>query len=170
MTPKAEAIEEAPFSLVGAPNPRVLADEHRVVLLYYTVDDYDKAICVFDHCFEFRMGMPSEDWMTKSSLFSYGVEAFGAYWIDNSPWLAELQARYGVITDFSIEGRKYRHYVFSFHDRCFECISSGLEVHEIKDQRKISETIDELPRFLETPRSEQDADDQLPARTESKAE
>jgi hypothetical protein len=125
-----------------------MATEHRLVLVYYTATDYDTAVCVFDHCFEFHMGMPGEDQMQRHPLRPSGVRAFGAYRIEDSPWIAELEERYNVISEFSRGERHYQHYLFAFHDRCFECVAAGLAVSELKDKRTIDDVIHDLPDIL----------------------
>lgn len=148
MSVNIEWLQKVPPPLVGAPHPTVLASEHRVILLYYSAKNYEKAICVFDHCFEFRMGMPSADKINDFPLHKYGIDAWGAYLVNESPWVSELDQLYGVIREFSVEARNYKHYVFTFHDRSFECISSGLEIITLNDDHEYSAVIRELPILL----------------------
>ncbi|RYV00650.1 hypothetical protein SOPP22_17750 [Shewanella sp. OPT22] len=118
-----------PEIMVGAPCPMIFADENVVYLSYYDVED-DVALIKFDHCFEFRMGMPGEDEISKSPYCGLGLLNFETHYVKNSPWLNELESKYKVISDFSRNDRKYIHYVFTFHDRTFECISSGYSVEK----------------------------------------
>lgn len=118
-----------PEIMVGAPCPMVLADEHVVHLAYYDTED-DVALIKFDHCFEFRMGMPAEDQVSKGPYSGLGIVNFEPHFVENSPWLEELEARYHVVTSFSRGEREYVHYVFAFHDRTFECIASNYTVEK----------------------------------------
>lgn len=125
MNTKLTPIENVfPEIMVGAPNPMVFADEHVVNLAYYDVED-DVALITFEHCFEFRMGMPGESRISSSPYSGLGILNFEAHIVENSPWMDELEKRYKVLSDFSQGERKYTHYLFTFHDRTFECISSG---------------------------------------------
>ena len=118
-----------PEIMVGAPCPVVFADEHVVYLSYYDVEG-DVALVRFEHCFEFKMGMPGEDQISKSPYSGLGLVNFEVHTVVNSPWLDELESRYKVISSFSRNEREYFHYIFAFHDRTFECVSSGYFVQK----------------------------------------
>ena len=118
-----------PEIMAGAPCPMVFANEHVVHLSYYDING-DVALVKFEHCFEFKMGMPGEDQISKSPYSDLGLINFEAHTVVNSPWLNELESRYRVISDFSRGEREYVHYIFAFHDRTFECISSGFSVQK----------------------------------------
>ncbi|MCE0557463.1 hypothetical protein [Motilimonas sp. E26] len=119
-----------PEIMVGAPTPMVFADEHIVKLAYYDIED-DVALITFDHCFEFRMGMPGEDAISKSQYSGLGLLNFEPHVVEGSPWIDELEKRYKVISEFSRAQRNYVHYLFAFHERTFECIASGYEVTKL---------------------------------------
>ena len=116
-----------PDIMVGAPSPMVFADQHVVNLAYYDTEN-DVALVTFSHCFEFRMGMPGEDAISKSPYSGLGILNFEPHVVENSPWIDELENRYEVVSEFSHHNRHYVHYLFTFHDRTFECIASGYEV------------------------------------------
>jgi hypothetical protein len=103
--------------------PTVFADENRAVLSYVTDDDED-CIVVFHHCFEFRMGEPAEDSLKGHTRAERGLSGFGAFEVIGSPWMAEVVKRYGKLSDHISEDDHYQHLVFTFKDRCFECITS----------------------------------------------
>jgi len=121
-----------PCSDIGAPCPMVLANEHIVHLGYYTPDD-KVAVVVFNHCFSFKMSMPDENTISRHPLALRGLLAYASHLVEKSRWITELEARYKVISNFSRDGRVYQHYIFTFHDRTFECISSGYSVHLIEN-------------------------------------
>jgi len=121
-----------PEIMVGAPCPVVFADEHVVYLSYYDVEK-NVALVKFEHCFEFKMGMPSEDEILKSPYSGLGFVNFEVHTVVNSPWLNELESRYKVISRFSRNDREYIHYIFAFHDRTFECVSSGYSVEKHRE-------------------------------------
>ena len=64
--------------------------------------------------------------------------------------MQELENDYEVVSDSSTNGRIYKHYVFTFYDRSFECVASGLTALEIKDVRNVSEILTELQKILES--------------------
>jgi len=118
-----------PEIMVGAPSPMVFADEHVLYLSYYDIEG-DVALVRFEHCFEFKMGMPGEDQISKSPYSGLGLINFEVHTVENSLWLEGLESRYNVISSFSQNEREYTHYVFAFHDRTFECVSSGYSVQK----------------------------------------
>lgn len=128
-----KVVELFPMWDIGAPCPTIFADEHELHLAYYT-PDIDVAVISFSHCFEHRMGMPDENLVERHPLGSKGLTEYEAHIVENSRWIQELEERYRVISAFSrAEEREYRHYVFTFHDRCFECVSSGYSVRTVKN-------------------------------------
>ena len=122
-----------PEIMVGAPTPMALADEHVVYLSYYDTEG-EVALVRFEHCFEFKLGMPGEDQIHKSPYSGLDLINFKPHIVENSPWINELESRYKVISGFSRNERIYVHYVFAFHDRTFECISSGYTVKKVPEK------------------------------------
>jgi len=119
----------------GAPCPKIFADEHVVYLAYYTPHD-SVSVIRFEHCFDFKMGMPDENKVMLHPLGTNGLEAYEAHVVEDSSWIAELEERYKVITDFTRAiQRDYQHYVFIFHDRTFECVTSGYSI--LNSEKKI---------------------------------
>ena len=112
---------------VGAPCPAICADEHIVYLAYYRPDNA-VAILRFHHCFEFRFGMPGEEQRFDNPLHEHGLVHYSAHVVEDSSWIAELEDRYEIISQFSMGEREYSHYIFTFHDRSFECVTSGYSI------------------------------------------
>jgi hypothetical protein len=117
---------------IGAPSPTLLADEHQVNLAYYT-EESDVALVTFAHCFEYRMGMPDENLVSRHPLGKKGLQEYEAHLIENSEWINQLERDYKIISAYSYDGRKYQHYIFTFHDRSFECIASGYKIQIMTD-------------------------------------
>jgi len=117
---------------IGAPSPCVFADEHIVMLGYYTRKE-EACVVTFNHCFEYKMGMPDENTIHQHSLGDKGLKGYKAHVVEDSSWISELEKRYGVISDYTQDGRKYSHYIFTFHDRSFECVASGYTINVHKN-------------------------------------
>lgn len=127
---------------IGAPTPTLLADEHKVSLAYYT-QELDVALITFSHCFEYKMGMPDENLVGNHRLGKKGLREYEAHLIENSEWITELEKNYKVISNYSRDGRQYQHYVFTFHDRSFECIASDYTI-QIKTNTRIIQVLKSL--------------------------
>ncbi len=132
---------------IGAPTPTIFSDEHNVHLAYYTCDN-EVAIISFSHCFEHTMGMPDENMVDSHPLGGKGLTEYEAHVVENSKWMQDLESRYGVISDFSrATDREYKHYIFIFHDRSFECISSGYTIQTIENT-SIMDAFKTIWRFI----------------------
>ncbi|MFD2562877.1 hypothetical protein [Aquimarina rubra] len=132
-------IDNHPECSIGAPCPTIVASEHKVVLSYYTDDD---TICqiIFSHCFEFKMGMPDENMIEKYPLGASGLMDYEFQKVNHSSWISAIENQYKTISEYSRDGRKYEHYIFTFHDRSFECISSGFEI-KISEKNTMNESM-----------------------------
>ena len=138
-------LQGVPQSSVGAPRPIVIADEY-VVVLAYDLEDYgrpwkeaprvtfsidsaeDMAIVRFDgHTHMF--GPPNDEAFLGHPLASRGLERFGAFKIENSSWIRQLERMNSVHPSHHPERySKLQHIVFTFHDSTFECVCERFDV------------------------------------------
>ena len=116
---------------VDVPRPTIFADEH-IVNLAYVTEDQQVAVVTFDHCLEYKVGMPDENMINQHPLGNKGLSGYEAHWVETSSWLVELERCYQTISKNSFDGREYRHYIFTFNDRCFECIASGYSIEKFQ--------------------------------------
>lgn len=140
------ALHDTPQSSVGAPCPIVVADETQVFLFYYAVNrspDWDgRSVRVVETHTEtepsvkvfFRrplahfFGPPNDEAFAGHPLASRGLLPYGIFRIDQSSWIEELRKRNSVHPSHSdTRYERYRHYIFTFHDSIFECVSEGYE-------------------------------------------
>ena len=139
-------LEGVPQSSVGAPIPFVIADEHRIVLAYYTDDDRrpwtggtprivrptgsDEPIAIirfygYSHIF----GPPNDEAFAGHPLAGRGLEPYGAFVVENSSWIRKLERMNSVHPYHRPERYKeLRHLIFSFHDPTFECVCRRFDV------------------------------------------
>jgi len=156
-------IEDIPQSSIGAPIPVVLSDEFVTVVAFYlqnTPDDWDGtsvrivsketedeplALFRFSFCYASIFGAPNDEAFAGHPLADRGLEPYGAFVIENSSWIRQLE-RMNSVHPFHKPERFWalKHYVLSFHDSTFECVADGYTV-ELHD----SSINNILPRMME---------------------
>lgn len=132
-------------SSVGAPTPVVLAGEHDLFLTYYlqdTPEDWDGtnprsvgmdtedkpvAIVTFKACQAHMFGPPNDEAFDGHPLYERGLRPYGVFEIEDSSWIRKLERMNAVHPSHDKEWfmKDLKHFVFSFHDSTFECISEG---------------------------------------------
>jgi hypothetical protein len=142
-------LEGVPQSSVGAPLPIVLSDEHKILLAYIIEDtpsDWDGssvrvvdpstpgeplALVEFTAYWSFMFGAPSDEAFHGHPLAGRGLHPYGAFEIENSSWVRQLEKMNSVHPYHKSERfERLRHYIFAFHDSTFECVADGFTVSE----------------------------------------
>jgi hypothetical protein len=158
-------LKDVPQSSVGAPIPYVLADEHRVVIAYY-LEESDPAwdgstvrivspsstgesiaIVRFNLCCVHMFGPPNDEAFQGHPLSKRGLHPYGAFRIEESSWIRNLERRNSVHRFHRPERYwKLQHLVFAFHDSTFECVCDGFDVRTTRGS--IVGAIPEMLRLL----------------------
>jgi len=145
-------LEGLPPSDVGAPLPHLLADGHRVLLVYYVAahdphwdgtyitmidpaenDDASLAVVEFTGYLAVRMGVPNDEALEGHPLDTHGLDAYAMHLVVNSSWITELEHINSVHSHHKGGWHEWaRHYLFTFHDETFECIARS---HEARLER-----------------------------------
>lgn len=142
-------LENVPQSSVGAPLPTVLSDEHKILLAYIVQDtpsawdgSYVRvvdpntsgeplALVEFNSYWSFMFGAPNDEAFEGHPLASRGLHPYGAFQIENSSWIRQLETMNSVHPCHRAERFEgLKHFVFAFHDSTFECVAEGLTVTE----------------------------------------
>lgn len=134
---------------IGAPCPVILSDEHKVILLFYlhssdpkwdgisvhvrdSNDDMGIACIQFNHYKQVKYGWPNDEVMAGHKYYKLGLLPYRMYEVENSDWFAELE-RGNSIHPYHDKARFMdgKHYIFYFHDSCFEiiCKEISVEIH-----------------------------------------
>lgn len=148
---KDEVIElkEIPQSLVGAPMPIVLSDEHISMIAYYAQDEdigpggTGETIIVvsFTRCLAIMFIPPTEETFSGHPLASRGLKPYSAYLIKDSSWIRRLEKRNAAQSQQPPKLLEdHNHYVLSFQDSTFECIAGNYEFEIINGS--MSDAID----------------------------
>ena len=142
-------LENVPQSSVGAPLPLVLSDEHKIMLAYIVQDtpsDWDGsyvrvidpstpgeplALVEFSSYSSFMFGAPNDEAFRGHPLAKRGLHPYGAFQIENSSWIRQLEMMNSVHPYHRPEMfERLRHFIFAFHDSTFECVAEGFTVSE----------------------------------------
>lgn len=131
----------------GAPCPVVISDEHKLILLYYIqrtdkdywdgtdikVRDSDEDLgvtCItFKDYTQVKYGWPNDEVCNGHRYYKYGIKPYAIYEVLNSDWIKKIEKGNSIHPYHSPTLFKDdKHYVFYFHDSCFEIISTKFDV------------------------------------------
>ncbi len=125
-------MDEIPKLDVGAPSPKIFADNSTIVVAYFTPnaktrDQDGHAFVKFTVCLAHMFGPPNDEAFEGHPLAERGLEPYRAYRVENSSWLRQLERMNEVHPNHSPElFQRYTHYILTFKDRMFECIARSL--------------------------------------------
>ena len=132
---------------VGAPTPTILSNEHNLYLIFYVsiVDanwdgtsvhmrtEKDEGIVTvkFDRFAQFKFGSPNDEAISGHPLYKLGLEAYSIQKVIGSDWVNELKKMNSVHPYHKDESfEEYEHFIFFFHDTCFEIVAKGYSIQE----------------------------------------
>ena len=158
-------LTDIPQSSVGAPLPQVLSREGITVVAFYLEDIPDGwdgtsvrivtantegeplALVRFSRCYSSMFGPPNDEAFDGHPLASRGLRPYGAFAIENSSWIRQLE-RMNPVHQYRKPDRFWarKHYVLSFHDSTFECVADSytVEVYE----SSINQILPRMAEFL----------------------
>lgn len=140
-------LTDVPQSSIGAPLPRVVADEDTTLLAYILqssnparagktkravtddTDDESIAIVRFHRARAVMFGPPNDEAFKGHPLAARGLRPYAAFEIRQSSWIRQLERMNSVHPHHNSERFfSLRHFVFTFHDTTFECIADRFEI------------------------------------------
>lgn len=144
---KIEQIKEKFEIDVGAPMPTILSNEHNLYLIFYiknidpswegktvhvrTEKDDGIVTIQFDRFAQFKFGNPNDEAIEGHPLYDLGLEPYSIQKVLESEWIKELIQMNAVHPSHQDKYfAKYEHFIFFFHDTCFEIIAEGYSVEE----------------------------------------
>ena len=131
----------------GAPMPTILSNEHNLYLIFYVnnVDpnwdgttihmrsDSDKGIVTvkFDRFAQFKFGNPNDEAIEGHPLYKLGIEPYSIQIVIESEWIKELRIMNSVHPYHKDESfSNYKHFIFFFHDTCFEVVAENYSIEK----------------------------------------
>jgi len=150
MNDKVVELSDAPQSCVGVPAPVVIGDERTLLLAYeveaekpgwkagHVLTDEDLAsfaahvaVVEFVGYRSYSFGAPNDEALAGHPLYERGLRSYGAFEVEASSWITELERRNSVHPRHRAERFKLlHHYIFTFHDSTFECVAKGYRISE----------------------------------------
>jgi len=137
-------ITEAPVPCGGAPLPIVLANDHGVVLSYWLPEvppPYKSrgvescAIVSFVRPAVHLLGQPNDEAIEGHPLWGRGLHIYGVFRVLNSSLIRSLEKMNSVHPRHNPDQyTSLSHYVFTFHDTCFECVAQSLSAESVEVQ------------------------------------
>ena len=145
---------------IGAPSPKIIADEHTVVLFFYlqqqnpdwngeTIhlrNDNDLGVVkfIFTGFEQFKFGSPNDEAANGHPYYEYGLKPYSINLIENSDWIEFLEKQNSVHPYHKKDKfKELSHYIFFFHDTCFEIVCRDYK-YELIDERKQKEIMSDV--------------------------
>lgn len=157
---KIEQITEKFQIDVGAPTPTILSSELCVYLIFYvnqidanwdgttihmrTENDEGIVTVKFERYHQFKFGSPNDEAMSGHPLYELGLKPYSIQKVIDSEWIKELMKMNSVHPYHRDESfSNCEHFIFFFHDNCFEIVSEGYTI----DENSKSNMKDEIQRI-----------------------
>jgi len=148
---KVVQLTEYPQCSGGAPMPIVIATDYDLQLAYIIHDrgtrwknEVDSAgqtnipatywaTIRFPMKISHMFGMPNDEALRGHPLWSRGVRQYGVFRVEHSSWIRKLERMNSVHRLHNKEEyHQMSHFIFSFHDTTFECVSKTCEIDGIR--------------------------------------
>ncbi len=129
----------------GSPSPIILSTEGDMLILFLTQKDqrnvpsirgkteYETNVSMmkFTNCLKYTFGSPSNETLHGHPYYQLGLESYAFYEMKDSDMIKELQTIDKIHAYYNFEKWKYyKHYIITFHDNMFECVSTNYEFQE----------------------------------------
>lgn len=126
----------------GAPSPIVISNDTELVVYFYTDNEdvtdlserntgYDTGVVVirFKGYIYYNFGLPGNETLRGHPYYKLGMKSFGFYQLLDSDLINKLKQIEKVHPYYNAaKWDGYRHFILTFHDNMFECVSSGFDV------------------------------------------
>ncbi|MGJ8664813.1 MAG: hypothetical protein ACSHW7_00460 [Patiriisocius sp.] len=131
----------------GESSPKIFATDNELYLFFYYNQDFDEkkfyseikernalidegtVMIKFANPLIHKFGSPNSEVLSGHNLYKFGIEFFEAHLIEDSTWLKEISTINSVHRYYKEEKfSKYKHYLLSFDDNTFECISKDYNI------------------------------------------
>ena len=149
---------------VGAPMPTILSNEHNLYLTFYIsnvspdwhgqnvhvrTDNDDGIVTVkFERFLQFKFGYPNDEAIDGHSLCKLGLEPYTIQKVIDSEWIKKLSKMNSVHPAHRDEHfSKYEHFIFFFHDTCFEIVAEGYAIEQ-NSEANMRDEIQRISKLL----------------------
>jgi hypothetical protein len=120
----------------------LLQDEYSAFLIFNAMRateegrrvDAGTAVVEFKRCIASRFGMPNDEALKGHPLYLKGLQVYECFEVIGSAWKKRLELDNQLaFPDF--DGWSVRHFVFTFHDSSFECLSETISAELRQEPR-----------------------------------
>jgi hypothetical protein len=116
---------------VGVPDTALAARPAWAQLAYVTSAGADGpeeiAVVTFTGVREHMFGMPNDEALHGHPLYERGLEVYGAFRVENSSWIRQLERMNSVHSRHRPEWfAELTHFIFTFKESTFECVAKEL--------------------------------------------
>ena len=149
---------------VAAPMPKILSNEHHIYLIFYVsnvdpnwdgstvhmrTENDEKIVTVkFDRFAQFKFGNPNDESINGHPLYELGLQSYSIQKVTESEWIKELIKMNSVHPYHKDEQfSKYEHFIFFFHDTCFEIVAEGYSIEQ-SSETTIKDEIQRIGKLL----------------------
>jgi len=136
---------------VGAPTPTILSNEHEVYIIFYiyqpdpswdgtfvrvrTNNDSGVVTVKLSSFAQYKFGNPNDEAISGHLYYEVGLQPYAIQEVLDSDWIMELRRMNSVHPYHNDKSfSEYRHYIFFFHDTCFEIVCKNFEI--LQDTQK----------------------------------
>ena len=133
MTDDVEMLDVPWISDGGAPMPILYQPEGEPARLVFRVapiapTTLPLAVVRFPGCWALKFGYPNDEALPGHPLYDKGLSFYKFHEVFGSSWLLDLHEQNQVsFPTRTEEDSTSRHFVVTFHDSTFECLSDGIE-------------------------------------------
>jgi hypothetical protein len=126
--------------VTDVPSPILLQNEYDAYLVFDAHSEVPSAssgiaIVRLQHCLITRFGYPNDEALEGHPLYPRGLGFYGAFEVNNSSWLAQLQEQNRRrFPEYKMPHR--RHIVITFHDSMFEGLADAVHASLTNENRR----------------------------------
>jgi hypothetical protein len=127
----------------GSPSPMIISNDSEIFLIFYAIDDfvdttisqsdeiYDQNIYIikFKSCIKYLFGSLSNETIHGHPYFKLGMRSYSFYELEESDLIKSLKNIDNIHRLYNEnKWTDYKHYILTFHDNMFECVSKSFEI------------------------------------------
>ena len=111
-------------------NPIILCDTNNLYIKFNIEnDDNDSIILKFKNYVIYKFGYPGHESIQYHEYSNYNISTSTFYKVENSLWISELKNIANKHPYYNKERwNSYNHFIITFEDQIFECISDQYEI------------------------------------------